>query len=122
PDVKVVDKSKVLTKPDYHSFNLNKEYEPGTKDLMTKLGPDAFSKWLRAEKQIHYTDTTYRDAHQSLLATRMRSFDILKVAESYAKDHPQTFSMEVWGGATFDVCLRFLHEDPWARLADIRKA
>ncbi|WP_018477379.1 pyruvate carboxylase [Pontibacter roseus] len=122
PDVKNPDPNKVLSKPDFHGFNLNKPYEPGTKDLLTKLGPEEFSKWLRNEKQIHYTDTTFRDAHQSLLATRMRSFDLLKIAEAYAKDHPQTFSMEVWGGATFDVCLRFLHEDPWRRLAEIREA
>ncbi|MHC2991197.1 pyruvate carboxylase [Pontibacter sp. HJ8] len=122
PDVKKPDPNKVLSKPDFQGFNLNKPYEPGTKDLLTKLGPDEFSRWLRSEKQIHYTDTTFRDAHQSLLATRMRSFDLLKIAEAYAKDHPQTFSMEVWGGATFDVCLRFLHEDPWRRLAEIREA
>ncbi|MBX0331637.1 pyruvate carboxylase [Pontibacter sp. HSC-14F20] len=122
PDVKNPDPNKVLTKPDFHGFNLNKPYEPGTKDLLTQLGPDEFSKWLRNEKQIHYTDTTFRDAHQSLLATRMRSFDMLKIAEAYAKDHPQIFSMEVWGGATFDVCLRFLHEDPWRRLAELREA
>ncbi len=122
PDVKNPDPSKVLAKPDFHGFNLNKPYEEGTKDKLRMLGPDEFSKWLRNEKQIHYTDTTFRDAHQSLLATRMRTFDIMKVAEAFAKDHPQTFSMEVWGGATFDVCLRFLHEDPWERLAQIRKA
>eukprot|EP00095_Tigriopus_kingsejongensis_P001439 maker-scaffold9435_size2419-snap-gene-0.0 protein:Tk01439 transcript:maker-scaffold9435_size2419-snap-gene-0.0-mRNA-1 annotation:"pyruvate carboxylase" len=67
-------------------------------------------------------DTTMRDAHQSLLATRMRSFDMLKVAEGYAKNHPEIFSMEVWGGATFDVCMRFLQEDPWERLQKLRKA
>jgi pyruvate carboxylase len=122
PDVKKVDKDRVLTKPDYQGFNLNKEYQPGTKDLLTQLGPEEFSKWLRNDPQIHYTDTTFRDAHQSLLATRMRTFDMMKVAEAFAKDHPQTFSMEVWGGATFDVCLRFLHEDPWERLAQLRKA
>ncbi|NNL83594.1 MAG: pyruvate carboxylase subunit B, partial [Winogradskyella sp.] len=65
---------------------------------------------------------TMRDAHQSLLATRMRSFDMLKVAESFAKNHPNTFSVEMWGGATFDVCLRFLHESPWTRLRELRKA
>ncbi|ARS35411.1 pyruvate carboxylase [Pontibacter actiniarum] len=122
PDVKKVEQDRVLRKPDFHSFNLSKPYEKGTKDLLTELGPEEFSKWLRNDPQIHYTDTTFRDAHQSLLATRMRSFDMLKIAEAYAKDHPQTFSMEVWGGATFDVCLRFLHEDPWDRLAEIRKS
>lgn len=122
PDIKKVNPDKVLRKPDLQGFDLNKPYQKGTKDLLTELGPEAFSQWLREEKQIHYTDTTFRDAHQSLLATRMRTFDMLKIAEAYAKDHPQIFSMEVWGGATFDVCLRFLHEDPWDRLAALRKA
>ena len=97
-------------------------FGPGTKDRLTELGPEAFAQWLRDEPLIHYTDTTLRDAHQSLLATRMRTFDMLKVAESFARMHPQTFSLEVWGGATFDVALRFLHEDPWQRLAELRKA
>ncbi len=122
PDVKKVERDRVMRKPDFQAFNLNKPYEKGTKDLLTELGPDEFSKWLRNDDKIHYTDTTFRDAHQSLLATRMRTFDMLKIAEAYAKDHPQTFSMEVWGGATFDVCMRFLHEDPWDRLAQIRKS
>ncbi|WP_299824430.1 pyruvate carboxylase [uncultured Pontibacter sp.] len=122
PDVKKVEKDRVLRKPDFFGQRLNQPYEKGTKDLLTELGPDEFSKWLRNDPLIHYTDTTFRDGHQSLLATRMRTFDMLKIAEGFAKDHPQTFSMEVWGGATFDVCLRFLHEDPWERLALIRKA
>jgi pyruvate carboxylase len=94
----------------------------GTKQKLQELGPEKFSQWLRAEPLIHYTDTTLRDAHQSLLATRMRTIDMLKVAGRYARQHPQTFSMEVWGGATFDVALRFLHEDPWARLTRLREA
>ncbi|GAB3197143.1 pyruvate carboxylase [Pontibacter aydingkolensis] len=122
PDIKKYEKDKVLRKPDFFGQRLKEPYEKGTKDLLTELGPDEFSKWLRNDPLIHYTDTTFRDAHQSLLATRMRTFDMLKIAEGFAKDHPQTFSMEVWGGATFDVCLRFLHEDPWERLALIRKA
>ena len=95
---------------------------PGTKQKLQELGPEKFSQWLRAEPLIHYTDTTLRDAHQSLLATRMRTWDMLKVAGAYAQQHPQTFSLEVWGGATFDVALRFLHEDPWERLAKLREA
>lgn len=94
----------------------------GTKDLLTELGPEGFCNWLKNEKKIHYTDTTFRDAHQSLLATRIRTYDMMQVAEGFAKAHPQLFSMEVWGGATFDVCLRFLKEDPWQRLANLRKA
>ena len=104
------------------SFNSSVGYPEGTKDLLTKLGPDEFSKWLKAEKKVHFTDTTMRDAHQSLLATRMRSYDMLKVAEGYAKNHPEIFSMEVWGGATFDVCMRFLQENPWERLQKLRTA
>ncbi|MEK6615132.1 MAG: pyruvate carboxylase, partial [Bacteroidota bacterium] len=122
PDVKVVDKMKIFQKPNVPSYNHYAQYPEGTKDLLTKLGTDKFCEWLKKEKKIHYTDTTFRDAHQSLLATRMRTYDMLRVAESFAKNHPQVFSMEVWGGATFDVCLRFLYENPWRRLIDIRKA
>ena len=122
PDVKLKDDTKVFRNPSVPKFNAAGAYPEGTKDLLTKLGPEKFCEWLQSEKKIHYTDTTMRDAHQSLLATRMRTFDMLKVAESFAKNHPNTFSMEVWGGATFDVCLRFLHENPWARLRELRKA
>lgn len=122
PDVKFVDKSRKFVTPIVPSYDPYTEFPKGTKDRLTKLGPEGFSEWLKKEKKIHYTDTTMRDAHQSLLATRMRTYDMIKVAESYAKMHPQTFSMEVWGGATFDVCLRFLHENPWKRLTDLREA
>lgn len=122
PDVKVKDDSKKFEKPIIPDFDPNVSYQKGTKDLLTELGPDKFAEWLKNEKKIHYTDTTMRDAHQSLLATRMRTYDMLKVAKAFALKHPQTFSMEVWGGATFDVCIRFLREDPWKRLEAIRKA
>ncbi|MFT4544665.1 MAG: pyruvate carboxylase [Bacteroidia bacterium] len=122
PDVKFTDDRKVLLKPVVPDFQRFGSYPKGTKDLLNELGPERFSEWLKKEKVIHYTDTTMRDAHQSLLATRMRSYDMLRVAESYAKNHPEIFSYEVWGGATFDVALRFLHEDPWERLSEIRKA
>ncbi|WP_316746685.1 pyruvate carboxylase [Pedobacter gandavensis] len=121
PDVLAVDDNKRLEKPVVPKVDVQ-SYPKGSKDLLTALGPEEFSKWLKAEKKIHYTDTTFRDAHQSLLATRMRTYDMLKVAEGFAKHHPQTFSMEAWGGATFDVCLRFLHEDPWRRLEKLRAA
>ena len=87
-------------------------YPEGTKDKLTQLGREKFVQWLKDEKVIHYTDTTFRDAHQSLLATRMRSVDMLRVAEMFAKQHPQVFSMEVWGGATFDVAMRFCTKTP----------
>ncbi|NOY46850.1 MAG: pyruvate carboxylase [Chlorobi bacterium] len=122
PDVKLIDANATFRNPKVPKFDTFSKYPKGTKDLLTKLGPDKFCDWLKKEKKIHYTDTTMRDAHQSLLATRMRTFDMLKVAESFGKNHPNTFSMEVWGGATFDVCLRFLHESPWTRLRELRKA
>ena len=121
-DVKNIEENKVFRNPKVPKFNLSDPYPKGTKDMLTELGPEQFCAWLKDEKKIHFTDTTMRDAHQSLLATRMRTFDMLKVAESFAKNHPNTFSMEVWGGATFDVCLRFLHESPWTRLRELRKA
>ncbi|GGW71168.1 pyruvate carboxylase [Winogradskyella epiphytica] len=121
-DVKNIDKTKVFRTAKVPKYKRADAFPKGTKDLLTELGPEAFCQWLKDEKKIHYTDTTMRDAHQSLLATRMRSYDMLKVAESFAKNHPNTFSMEVWGGATFDVCYRFLHESPWTRLRELRKA
>jgi len=121
-DVKFIDPNKEFRTPKVPLFDSAAKFPKGTKDMLTQLGPDAFCEWLKKDSKIHYTDTTMRDAHQSLLATRMRSFDMLKVAESFAKNHSNTFSMEVWGGATFDVCLRFLHESPWTRLRELRKA
>ncbi len=122
PDVKNIIPNKKFLKPKVPSFDKSAQYSKGTKDLLTELGPEKFADWLKNEKKIHFTDTTMRDAHQSLLATRMRTTDMLQVAEGYAKNHPEIFSMEVWGGATFDVCLRFLQENPWERLRLLRKA
>ena len=121
-DVKKIDPKKTFIKPIIPKFDINAAHPKGTKDLLTELGPDKFSQWLKNEKKVHFTDTTMRDAHQSLLATRMRTFDMMKVAEGYAKNNPDIFSMEVWGGATFDVCMRFLQENPWERLQKLRKA
>ena len=95
---------------------------PAPKTYLPKWGLLPLPEWMREQKQILYTDTTFRDAHQSLLATRVRTKDMLAVAESFAKSHPEIFSMEIWGGATFDVCLRFLKEDPWLRLQLLREA
>ena len=95
---------------------------PGTKQKLDELGADGFAKWLLAQERVMVTDTTFRDAHQSLLATRMRSHDLLAVAPAYARLLPQLFSVECWGGATFDVAMRFLKEDPWERLAGLRQA
>lgn len=122
PDVKVQHDGREFRKPEVPLSSLGMEYPKGTKDKLTELGPEQFAQWLKNEKKIHYTDTTLRDAHQSLLATRMRTHDMLKVAKHFAKLHPQTFSMEAWGGATFDVAMRFLNEDPWKRLEQLREA
>ena len=119
-DVKFIEATKVFRYPKVPKFDPNATFPKGTKDLLTELGPEKFCAWLKAEKKIHYTDTTFRDAHQSLLATRMRSKDMIRVAESFAKNHPNTFSIEMWGGATFDVCYRFLNESPWTRLRELR--
>lgn len=122
PDVKLIEKNKKFIRSIVPEYTHYSEYPKGTKDLLTELGPEKFCEWLKKEKKIHYTDTTMRDAHQSLLATRMRTYDMLKVAESFSKNHPEVFSMEMWGGATFDVCMRFLFENPWRRLDELRKA
>lgn len=122
PDVKVKDTSKKFRVPQVPTFNAQAPVPPGSKQRLEQLGRDDFAKWLREEQPVYFTDTTYRDAHQSLLATRVRTKDILAVAEGYARHNPQLFSMEVWGGATFDVSMRFLHECPWRRLQQIRKA
>src|SRR5829696_5033748 len=94
---------------------------PGSRQRLLDLGPEGFTRWLRETDTLQVTDTTMRDAHQSLFATRMRTFDILAAAPHVAHTMPQLFSAEVWGGATFDVALRFLHEDPWERLARLRE-
>jgi pyruvate carboxylase len=94
---------------------------PGTRDLLKQLGPKKFAAWARKEKRLLLTDTTFRDAHQSLMATRVRTYDMLATADAVAQRLPKLFSLEMWGGATFDTSLRFLHEDPWQRLRDLRK-
>ena len=93
----------------------------GTRQLLLELGPKSFAEWTRKQKRLLITDTTFRDAHQSLLATRVRSLDILRVADAVAHNLPGLFSLEMWGGATFDSALRFLHEDPWQRLCQLRE-
>ncbi|HZO24230.1 MAG TPA: pyruvate carboxylase, partial [Steroidobacteraceae bacterium] len=94
---------------------------PGTKQKLDELGPERFSKWMLAETRALITDTTMRDAHQSLLATRMRTLDMAAIAPYYASLLPGLFSVECWGGATFDVAMRFLREDPWQRLEQLRE-
>ncbi|HEV3006383.1 MAG TPA: pyruvate carboxylase, partial [Pirellulales bacterium] len=93
----------------------------GTRQRLKRLGALAFSQWVLKQKPLLLTDTTLRDAHQSLLATRLRTYDMLAVAEAYARRHAELFSLEMWGGATFDTAMRFLKECPWQRLADLRE-
>ncbi|HET9108406.1 MAG TPA: pyruvate carboxylase [Steroidobacteraceae bacterium] len=94
---------------------------PGTRQKLEALGPARFAQWMLAQEQVLLTDTTLRDAHQSLLATRMRTADMAAIAPYYASLLPQLFSLECWGGATFDVAMRFLKEDPWHRLTLLRE-
>jgi pyruvate carboxylase len=94
----------------------------GTKNLLDELGPEKFAEWTRKQKRLLLTDTTFRDAHQSLMATRVRTYDMLRIANYVSHRLHNLYSVEMWGGATFDVALRFLHEDPWARLAKLRVA
>ncbi|MGB3619387.1 MAG: pyruvate carboxylase, partial [Catalinimonas sp.] len=95
---------------------------PGTKQRLTELGREGFAAWVKEQRPVLLTDTTFRDAHQSLLATRMRTKDLIAPVASYVQHHPNLFSLEVWGGATFDVAMRFLREDPWDRLRQFRAA
>src|SRR5215211_4612321 len=95
---------------------------PGSRERLTELGPEGFARALRAQQALAVTDTSMRDAHQSLFATRLRTIDMLLVAPHYARTLPELLSLEVWGGATFDVALRFLSEDPWDRLVRLREA
>ncbi len=95
---------------------------PGSRDLLVRVGPEAFARALREQTAVAVTDTTFRDAHQSLLATRVRTRDLVAAAGPVARLTPQLWSVEAWGGATYDVALRFLAENPWDRLAALRQA
>lgn len=99
----------------------SKKVSEGTRDIFNRLGPEKFSKWIMEQKRLLITDTTFRDAHQSLLATKVRSYNLLKIAKRFGQDNPNLFSIEMWGGATFDVSMRFLKECPWERLASLRQ-
>src|SRR5699024_10009125 len=102
-------------------YNKLKDAHLGTKQILDKKGPEGLAEWMKEKEEVLLTDTTFRDAHQSLLATRVRTKDILKIAEPTQKMLPELFSVEMWGGATFDVAYRFLKEDPWERLLELRK-
>ncbi|MEM9481723.1 MAG: pyruvate carboxylase [Verrucomicrobiota bacterium] len=94
---------------------------PGSRNKLRELGPEKFCEWIKEQDALLLTDTTFRDAHQSLLATRVRSYDMLAVADAVARRASQLFSLEMWGGATFDTAMRFLKEDPWMRLEELRE-
>ena len=109
-----------LARPVKPPTDLSVPPPPGSRDRLKALGPQAFAAWMLAQDKVLLTDTTLRDAHQSLFATRMRTHDMLEIAPHYARLMPGLFSLECWGGATFDVALRFLKEDPWERLRKLR--
>ncbi len=114
-------KRPVFPKPRIPNIPYDVPYQEGTKQILDKYGAEGLVDWVKNQKQVLLTDTTFRDAHQSLLATRMRTTDILHIAEPSAKLLPDLFSFEMWGGATFDVAYRFLKEDPWDRLVTLRR-
>ncbi len=103
-------------------IDLQADPPAGSKQRLAELGPEGFAHWLRDSAAVGVTETTFRDAHQSLLATRVRTSGLMRVAPYIARMTPQLLSMECWGGATYDVALRFLKEDPWERLAALREA
>jgi pyruvate carboxylase len=109
----------IITRPVHPHFEESSEIE-NAKQILDNQGPKAMAKWLKEQKRVLLTDTTMRDAHQSLFATRMRTKDMVEIADQVQKGLPNLFSAEVWGGATFDVAYRFLGEDPWERLRQLR--
>ncbi|MTW85378.1 pyruvate carboxylase [Virgibacillus dakarensis] len=114
-------KKPYFSKPPIPKVHHAEEIPGGTKQILDKQGPDGLANWLKEQKEVLYTDTTFRDAHQSLLATRVRTKDLLQIAEPTARLTPELFSLEMWGGATFDVAYRFLKENPWERLLSLRE-
>lgn len=103
------------------NFDLSAPLQPGTKDILEQKGVEGLLQWVKEQKDVLLTDTTFRDAHQSLLATRVRSYDMFNIAKESAHGMPNLFSYEMWGGATFDVAYRFLKENPWDRLIKMRE-
>ena len=112
---------KSLPMPPMPAYDRHQAPPEGTRQLLLKLGAKKFAEWARKQKKLLVTDTTYRDAHQSLLATRVRTHDMEHAAAALARRTPELFSVEIWGGAKFDTSMRFLHEDPWVRLRKLRE-
>ncbi|MFP3418797.1 pyruvate carboxylase [Bacillus sp. SIMBA_154] len=108
-------------RPNVPKLPVHEEVPAGTKQLLDMHGPEGLANWVKEQSDVLLTDTTFRDAHQSLLATRFRTNDLKKIAQPTAGLWPELFSMEMWGGATFDVAYRFLKEDPWERLKELRQ-
>jgi pyruvate carboxylase len=121
PHAKGYRPAKALVSPLSPGSDLRLPPTPGTRQLLLELGAKKFAAWTVAQKRLLVTDTTFRDAHQSLMATRVRSHDMLACAGSLARRVPDLFSLEMWGGATFDTAMRFLSEDPWDRLRQLRE-
>lgn len=121
PEVKGRPLPKAHPAPQVPTYDRSAERPKGTRDLLNELGPKKFSQWMRKQTKALVTDTTMRDGHQSLLATRMRTHDMVQVSEAYSHLLPNLFSLECWGGATFDVSMRFLKECPWERLRALRR-
>ena len=113
--------SAALPTPRVPACDVRAQMQPGSRNKLLELGPDGFARWIRDTKPLLITDTTMRDAHQSLIATRMRSVDMLNIASYVAQKTPNLFSLEMWGGATFDTTMRFLRESPWDRLRELRE-
>ncbi|MYG91702.1 MAG: pyruvate carboxylase [Acidimicrobiia bacterium] len=122
PTVAGAEHPRNLKPPPPAPVDMSVEPPPGARAVLLELGPDSFALWVWDQNRLLVTDTTYRDAHQSLLATRVRTFDLLGTAGAVARRLPNLFSLEMWGGATFDAALRFLYEDPWERLRLLREA
>ncbi|HEX3357455.1 MAG TPA: pyruvate carboxylase [Tepidisphaeraceae bacterium] len=121
PDVKgKFDPKREFTEAVIPKYDRKSTPPPGTRTRLLELGPKKFAEWTLKQKRLFFTDTTMRDAHQSLLATRVRTFDLLQIADAVARLTPNLFSIEMWGGATFDTAMRFLQEDPWDRLEQLR--
>lgn len=114
-------KKPLLAAPRIPYTSYHQDYPKGTKQILDEQGAEGLVKWIKEQKSLLLTDTTFRDAHQSLYATRFRTIDFLNIAEATGKLAAPLFSMEMWGGATFDVSMRFLKEDPWERLRKLRE-
>lgn len=122
PDIKNAEYNAVFAAPIVPDFDINAPHPKGSRHMLKELGPDGLANWLKGQKAIQFTDTTFRDANQSLLASRLRTYDLRAIAESYAKNiGSSVFSVEMWGGSTFDASMRFLKENPWRRLEMLRE-